>query len=51
MWYSSSCTAFFSSRFSRLKSLDHRLDGDHSPREDYDAEAPDQDVAEKMMKS
>lgn len=30
-----------------LEVIDHRLDGDHCPRQNYDAEASDQDVAEK----
>lgn len=30
-----------------LEVVNHRLDGDHCPRQDYDAEASDQDVAEK----
>jgi len=33
--------------FLTLEVVDHRLDGDHCPRQDYDAEASDQDVAEK----
>ena len=33
--------------FLTLEVIDHRLDGDHCPRQNYDAEAPDQDVAEK----
>jgi hypothetical protein len=33
--------------FLTLEVIDHRLDSYHCPRQDYDAEAPDQDVAEK----
>jgi hypothetical protein len=33
--------------FLTLEVVDYRLDGDHCPRQDYDAEAPDQNVAEK----
>ena len=33
--------------FITLEVVDHRLDGDHCLRQDYDAEASDQNVAEK----
>lgn len=42
---------FFLFAFLTLEVIDHRLDGDHCPRQNYDAEAPDQDVAEKMKQS
>lgn len=42
---------FFLFAFLTLEVIDHRLDGDHCPRQNYDAEAPDQDVAEKLCRS
>jgi hypothetical protein len=38
---------FFLLALLTLEVVNHRLDGDHSPRQNYDAEASDQDVTEK----